>query len=108
MTNNTQSLLDRADAERLRQFDKWADQGLCPHLVFNDNGWWAVTFDGGGDMSLIEPPPDGVFTAIVESTQWRQTVVEAIDAAIAARAQAEKEGLVETWPRLKTWPRYEN
>ena len=74
----------RRDAMRLRQFELWANEGLCPHLVFNDNGWWAVTFDGGGDVSLREPPPSGTFTASVEDDMWRRTAGEAIDAAIAA------------------------
>ena len=71
----------RVNAERLRQFEVWADEGFCPHLVFNDNGWWAVTFDGSGSICPETPPPGGEFTAIVESNQWRPTVAEAIDAA---------------------------
>jgi hypothetical protein len=57
-------------------------------LVFNDNGWWAVSFEGGGDLSMDEPPPNGAFSAYVEASQWRETVAEAIDAAIAAAKEA--------------------
>lgn len=81
------------DAERLRQFERWANDGLRPMLVFNDNGWWAVSFDGGGDLSLEEPPPNGSFVAYVESSQWRETVAEAIDAATAPTAGKESESI---------------
>jgi len=78
----------RRDAERLRQFERWANDGLCPHLVFNDNGWWAVSFDGSGSVSLDEPPPAGSFTASVEADMWRKSPGEAIDATIAAVEEA--------------------
>ena len=78
---------DKRDAERLRQFTRWADEGLCPALVFDDNGHWAVSFDGAGEMFTGDDPPQKgtVREALVEPGKWRDTPAEAIDAAIAAQ-----------------------
>ena len=79
--------IDIKDGARLRKFMEWADKGLCPHLVFNDNGWWAVSFEGIGPVSMNEPPSDGQFHVNVEAGQWRRTVREAIDAATETLAK---------------------
>jgi hypothetical protein len=70
------------DAARLKQFTAWADSGLCPALVFNDNGYWAVSFDGVIPMDFSEPPNDAQLLIDVEKIMWRETVAEAIDQAI--------------------------
>jgi len=70
------------DAARLKQFTVWADSGLCPALVFNDNGYWAISFDGVIPMDFSEPPNDAQLLIDVEKSMWRETVAEAIDQAI--------------------------
>lgn len=74
---------DVRDAERLRQFEKWANEGLCPSLVFDDNGKWAVAFDGNapalGDGHCINVIALDVY---VDPRAWQGSVGKAIDAAI--------------------------
>jgi hypothetical protein len=81
------------DAERLRQFERWADDGFCPHLVFDDDGHWAVSFAGSGPCAQSDEITSHV--AVVEPHEWSDSVGEAIDAALAAQyaAQRKEEGL---------------
>jgi hypothetical protein len=79
------------DAERLRQFERWADDGFCPHLVFDDDGHWAVSFAGSGPSAQSDEITSHV--AVVEPHEWSDSVGEAIDAALAAQYAAQrKEG----------------
>lgn len=69
-------------------FEKWADDGLCPMLVYDDDGHWAVSFDGYGPVIEEDIHKDEVgVTAVVQPDQWRDTVREALEAAVAARAE---------------------
>jgi hypothetical protein len=80
-----------SDAERLRQFERWADDGFCPHLVFDDDGHWAVSFAGSGPCAQSDEITSHV--AVVEPHEWSDSVGEAIDAALATQHAAQrKEG----------------
>jgi hypothetical protein len=68
----------KSDAERLAKFEEWASSGLCPTLLFDDDGHWFVSFDGFGPVGAVE----GVHSAFA-GEQWHDTVREAIDAASA-------------------------
>lgn len=79
------------DAERLDWLDKPEQQGA--NLVSDDDGRWAISDSG------VQPcAPDGGFTETVaisswvEPHQWKPTVREAIDAAIAAQAKERSGG----------------
>jgi hypothetical protein len=66
-------------------FEEWANSGLWPALVFNDNGYWAVTFEGNSAIDLDEPPTkDSVVSCFVEADQWKPTIQEALQHAIRA------------------------
>jgi hypothetical protein len=77
------------DAERLCQFERWADVGFCPHLVFDDDGHWAVSFAGSGPCAQSDEITS--HAAIVEPHEWHDSVGEAIDYAIAAQPTQRKE-----------------
>jgi hypothetical protein len=68
----------RKDAERLNQFENWADEGLCPALVFNDDGKWAVSFEGMQSMDYGSTH----YSVFVPESEWCDSPKEAIDQAI--------------------------
>lgn len=76
------------DAERLRNFEQWADQGYAPCLMFDDDGHWQVSFDGMVAVGDTKPSSLSSFT---HPDRWHDSVGAAIDAATAAIA-AEKGG----------------
>ena len=79
----------RRGAERIQHFERMADQGYRPSLVFDDDGRWAVSYSG------VAPVPDdgghqttAYITVEVQPDEWKPSVREAIDAALAARGGA--------------------
>jgi hypothetical protein len=71
----------KMDAERLRQFTIWADAGLAPCLVYDDDGHWSVSFEG-----ISEDSVEGWQTSWVQSRvdEWHDSPEDAIDSAIDA------------------------
>jgi hypothetical protein len=71
----------KMDAERLRQFTIWADAGLAPCLVYDDDGHWSVSFEGISEDSF-----EGWQTSWVQSRvdEWHDSPEDAIDSAIDA------------------------
>ena len=74
------------DARRLATFERWADEGAAPALVFDDDGHWQVTFEG------TQPIPRGdgkgydqsaTICSFTDADKWHTTVAAAIDAALA-------------------------
>ena len=65
------------DAERLRQFEKWANAGYAPCLAYDDDGHWQISFDGFNAVG----EPLGRVTIFTEKDDWHDSVGEAIDAA---------------------------
>jgi hypothetical protein len=78
--SNKQAYLDFTDwrvAGRL--LVQTTHEGLCPSLLFDDDGHWQLCFDG------IQPVGGGgVFTHVVEGNPWFDTPQEAICAAVLA------------------------
>ena len=66
------------DAERLRQFEKWANAGYAPCLAYDDDGHWQISFDGFNAVGEAI----GCVTIFTEKDDWHDSVGEAIDAAI--------------------------
>lgn len=52
--------------------------GYCPNLLSDDNGHWAVTFDGLQNVPFGEEAVDIVTTMFVEATAWKDTIREAL------------------------------
>lgn len=78
----------RTDKERI----DWLEKQFGCALVNDDNGHWCVTWDGIQSVPLEEGPVDVSTTFWVERHQWRNSVREAIDAAM-------DEEMLETDPR---------
>lgn len=84
------------DSARLQFLEDQTMEGHAPNLVFDDDGNWSVSYTG------MQPIPRGggrgfdetvTIACIVEPGEWRPSIREAIDAAIAA-AEAGNVGAV--------------
>jgi hypothetical protein len=71
------------DTERLDWMEKMADEGLCPAIVNDDNGHWAMVFDGTQNVPEGDGPQDIATSFWVKADQWKPTFREAMDAGIA-------------------------
>ena len=78
------------DAGRLDWFEKQADTGAAPSLVYDDNGMWAIAEEGTQNVRT-QDADDLVITHFVEAAKFKPTVREAIDDA-ALSAGDEREG----------------
>ena len=70
------------DTERLNWLEKQAKNGCCIGLVHDDNGHWAVSGSGIQNCPVGRDPEDIDTTFFVFKGEWRNTIREAIDAAI--------------------------
>ena len=55
-----------------------AKEGFCPNLLNDDNGHWALVFDGFQSVPFGDDPEDISTTFFVFKDQWKDTVREAI------------------------------
>ena len=69
------------DTERLDWLEKIVNEGSCPALVNDDNGHWALVFDGTQNVVSGDQPQDVATSFWIETHQWRNTAREAIDSA---------------------------
>lgn len=76
-------------ADYFEQLDQWAQEGNCPALIFDDNGHWAVSFDGIQTCQQGEAPESIQTTFFIEADDWRENIFDAIDAAIEKIAKEE-------------------
>lgn len=74
------------DTQRIDWLEKQADEGRSPALVNDDNGHWAVSMSGFQNAVCGDGPQDIETTFFVNANQWKNTVREAIDAAIKQEA----------------------
>lgn len=73
------------DTKRLDHLEAMTDRGLAPKLVFDDNGNWAVAYDGCQPAGpFLDETVD--ILVIVQPDKWRWSVREAIDADMAISA----------------------
>ena len=70
------------DKERLDWLEKVAKTGACPGLIFDDNKFWAIAESGFQQLRVCDEPEDYTTTFFVEAKAQRETVREAIDAAM--------------------------
>jgi hypothetical protein len=70
------------DGQMLDWLEAKTHEGYCPALVFDDDGHWAVMFDGVQSIPVDGHPVVSTFLASSE-TPWRDTSREAIRAAMA-------------------------
>ena len=55
-----------------------AEIGYCPNLLNDDNGHWAVKFDGFQNVPLGNSPEDISTTCFVEAKNWKNSIYEAL------------------------------
>jgi hypothetical protein len=69
------------DTEMLDWLEAITMKGDCPALLNDDNGHWAVAFDGMQSVSLEDGPADTATSFIVYKESWKNSIREAIIAA---------------------------
>lgn len=55
-----------------------AEIGCCPCLFNDDNGHWAVKFDGFQSVPLTDEPEDISTTTFIEAEYWKESIYEAL------------------------------
>ena len=70
------------DTERLNWLEQKVNKGDCPGLINDDNGHWAVAFEGFQNVPDGGKPVDIDTTFFVSVQDWKDTIREAIDHAI--------------------------
>lgn len=71
-----------SDTELLNWLEHVAHEGSSPALINDDNGHWAVSFDGWQNVPDGDKPNDICTTFVVKAHVWHNTVREALTAAI--------------------------
>ena len=75
------------DTQRLDWLEKITEDGFCPAILNDDNGHWAVAFDGVQNVPMSDDTGDIYSTFFVEAKYWKPTIREAIDCVIAESQQ---------------------
>lgn len=52
--------------------------GYCPNLLNDDNGYWAVTFDGFQNVVTGDSPEDVQTVFFIEAESWKDSIYEAL------------------------------
>jgi hypothetical protein len=61
-----------------KAFESLAEIGHCPNLLNDDNGHWAVIFDGF-QTAPIGNEPQGIMTSFfIEEEDWKDSIYEAL------------------------------
>lgn len=71
------------DQERL----DWLEQQPGAALVNDDNGHWAVAYDGFQNVPVGDQPQDISTAFYIEKSRWHNSIREAIDAAIKEQSE---------------------
>lgn len=67
----------------VEQFKHWERQGCCPALVNDDNGHWAISFNGMSPVFDSDEPRDMDIVTFVDKAEWQNTIEEALAYAVA-------------------------
>jgi len=59
-------------------FESLAEIGYCPNLLNDDNGNWAVKFDGFQNVPMGDEPEDISTTFFIEAKDWKDSIYEAL------------------------------
>ena len=59
-------------------FELLAEIGYCPNLLNDDNGHWAVKFDGFQTLPMGDEPDDISTTCFIEAKDWKDSIPEAL------------------------------
>ena len=61
------------------KLNELANVGFCPALIFDDNGHWALAFDGTQSVASLSGPVTTYSTFFVEADMWKDTIEEAVE-----------------------------
>lgn len=67
----------------IKKLNNLADSGYCPALIFDDDGRWALVFDGVQPVNFSSDPQSMNTTFFVDADSWKDTIEEAVEYAIA-------------------------
>ena len=70
------------DKYRLDWLESITRKGICPALVNDDNGHWAVAFSGIQNLPDGDGPEDIQTTFFIETERWKDSIRKAIDYAM--------------------------
>lgn len=59
-------------------FERLAEIGYCPNLLNDDNGHWAVKFDGFQNVPSSDNPEDISTIFFIEEKDWKNSIYEAL------------------------------
>lgn len=59
-------------------FESLAELGWCPNLLNDDNGHWAVKFDGFQNVPMTDSVEDISTTFFIEAADWKDSIYEAL------------------------------
>ena len=65
-----------------KELNRLADSGYCPALLFDDDGRWALVFDGFQPVNLFSDAQAMYTTHFVDVDDWKDTIEEAFTYAI--------------------------
>lgn len=63
----------------LKKLQELSEEGACPCLLNDDNGHWALTFEGYQDVPMGDKPIDINTSFFVEKKYWKNTIDKAIE-----------------------------
>lgn len=75
------------DTERIDWLARITDKGACPALINDDNGHWAISFEGIQSCPTGDEPEDIQTAFYIEAKDWKNSIREAIDDAMATLQQ---------------------
>lgn len=55
-----------------------AEEGGCPCLLNNDDGYWALSFDGMQNVPSGEKKEDVAICCFIEADDWQKTIYDAV------------------------------
>ena len=64
--------------QALQLIVKMADEGFCPALVFDDDGRWALSFEGVSGIKFEEDSQDLDMRIFVKKHEWNESLTRAI------------------------------
>lgn len=61
-----------------RVLEELSKLGTSPCLLNDDNGHWALTFDGFQEVADGDDPQDLAISCFVSKEQWKDTIYDAV------------------------------
>lgn len=78
---NYKELFEKAKNRELngeQVLESLVENGICPNLLFDDNGHWAISLDGFQNVASGEDTSDVGIVSFVEAADWKNSIYEAV------------------------------